>query len=122
MSEGKSTKSRASTLGPAFSILPLAHNFSVLGNPQKFQAYITTELSLVQDGLANHGSLPMPPPLPPVKKLWCNMNSIYLNSLLSMKGERVMKGTMAWVDNNVFTESNLPVKFDADAVKTAPKL
>jgi hypothetical protein len=33
-----------------------------------------------------------------------------------------MKGMMAWVDNNIFAKSNLPVKFNADAVKTAPKL
>ncbi|KJA16115.1 hypothetical protein HYPSUDRAFT_207350 [Hypholoma sublateritium FD-334 SS-4] len=55
-----SKKKQASSPATAFPILPASHNFSALGNPDKFQAYITTQLPLANAGCV--GGLASPPP------------------------------------------------------------
>ncbi|KAF8971030.1 hypothetical protein BDZ97DRAFT_1753385 [Flammula alnicola] len=126
MSEGKavvgksSAAPKAPTPGPIFPVLPPAHNFSVLGNPKRFQSYIRTEIPLAFDG--NAGSGPMPPPPPPLtEKLQCNVNSVFLNPLIQKPAES-LSGTMQWIERDVFPDSKLPVQFSSTKVQSNPKL
>ena len=108
-----------------FPSLPQPHNFSALGNSARFQHYITVELPLAldkeDDGLPMPSPMPMPSfPSPPTDKLrHKDVNSTFLNSLLSKASQR---GTIEWVERELFPDTKLPTPFKEAAVRLCPKL
>lgn len=118
----ESTSAKAKPPGPIFPVLPPIHNFSVLGNPERFQSYIAAELPLARDEVASSSSMPpAPPPPPTTEKLRRNVNSTFLNSLLT-KPDKVIHGTLKWVETDVFPDSKLPIPFNDKAVQLNHKL
>lgn len=127
MSEAKSVTSSTSLRGHKgegiFPVLPPSHNFSVLGNPERFQNYICTELPLAYDWedtaqaeLAGNNTL-MPPPATPTIKLWCReVNSTFLNNLL-IKPKLVVVTSREWVVDTVFSDAKMPQKTPFNKVK-----
>lgn len=117
-SHPRNKKKQASSPATAFPILPASHNFSALGNPDKFQAYITTQLPLANAGCV--GGLASPPP-----ELVCSdqvpnkINSQFFRGML--KGvDKMCTTEMNWIEKTVFPNRVLPVDFQEDKVRIDP--
>lgn len=107
--EGNSSTEKTTSSASAFPILPPAHNFSALGNPIKFQAYINTQLPLAQAGSV--GGLPPPlPQCPSSEKCPNKINSTFLRELLK-KSYKQATTELVWVEKTVFADKRLPVIF-----------
>lgn len=109
----KNEKKTASTT--AFPILPSAHNYSALGNPERFQDYITTQLPLAQAGSV--GGLPAPvPELPTSEKSTTNkINSTFFRGFLKNAFKQTTSETV-WIEKHIFRDEVLPVKFEETRV------
>ena len=97
-----------------FPILPQAHNYSALGNYDKFKVYIDSQLPLATD-------TPMVQPTQEAhprrsaKNAPCQENSIFLNNLLKST-QKVTVGTLSWMADTMFPDSKLLVPFDRVAI------
>lgn len=123
MTERKTNRSP----GPIFPVMPPAHNFSALGNPQKFQKYIQSELPLA----CGQGNSMAPPSssgptlqLPTTDKLRrSDVNSSFLHILLKDPSHsRQDIGTIPWVENDVFPNKNSDHPFDVSKIQATETL
>ncbi|KJA23319.1 hypothetical protein HYPSUDRAFT_201598 [Hypholoma sublateritium FD-334 SS-4] len=112
--EGNSARvEKKTTSATAFPILPPAHNYSALGNPERFQAYITTQLPSAQAGSV--GGLPPPLPEIPSEKCSNKINSTFFRDLLKDSFKQSTT-ELVWIEKLVFCDEVLPVKFEEKQV------
>ncbi|KAF8155840.1 hypothetical protein B0H34DRAFT_808831 [Crassisporium funariophilum] len=122
---GTSTTAKGSSNNPPtdmFPVLPQAHNFSALGNLQKFQQYIAVELPLALDKQDKEFMLPPSSPPPPTDKgvRRRDVNSVYLNQLLKKIDKTY--SPEAWIEKQIFPDSKLPVPFNEPAIRASKEL
>lgn len=110
-----------------FPVLPAAHNFSALGNPEKFDAYIKSQFPVVRKVGENTGgsggqslaSLPNRPV--PTNRNTCQENSLFFNNILKSK-QKIEVGTFDWVNKTIFPNDKLPISFNDGAITADPTL